>query len=87
MALFACLVLQDEYEKLSRKIEEVGRKSDPCKPGGEFAVFSNTERRNHHAIVKVPTPYCDSHNPNFFTVRSCHVACSGWTVSLYYFTI
>ncbi|KAF5746090.1 cellulose synthase-like protein H1 [Tripterygium wilfordii] len=43
----------DEYELLSRKINDAGRKSVPCDLTGEFAVFSDTERNNHPTIIKV----------------------------------
>ena len=40
------------YENLSRKID-VDPKSIPSLLEGEFAVFSNTNRTNHPAIIKV----------------------------------
>jgi len=41
------------YDNLSQKIEEVIHKTIPLQLDGEFAVFSNTEQRNHPSIVKV----------------------------------
>jgi len=41
------------YDNLSRKIQDVTRKQIPLELDGEFAVFSNTERRNHPSIIKV----------------------------------
>ena len=46
-------VLQDMYDSLSRKIEDVTRKSISFQLDGEFAVFLNTGRTNHPSIVKV----------------------------------
>ena len=43
------------YENLSRKLEDVTRKPIPFPLDGEFAVFLNTDRRNHPSIVKVTT--------------------------------
>ncbi|KAK2649311.1 hypothetical protein Ddye_016800 [Dipteronia dyeriana] len=47
--------MKDEYERLSRNIEDAARKSEAFGFAlvGELAVFSNTGRRNHPAIVKV----------------------------------
>ncbi|KAK4845721.1 hypothetical protein QYF36_008311 [Acer negundo] len=47
--------MKDEYERLSRNIEDAARKSEAFGFAlvGELAVFSNTERRNHPAIVKI----------------------------------
>ncbi|XP_028797142.1 cellulose synthase-like protein H1 isoform X2 [Neltuma alba] len=47
------LLMKEEYEKLSRKIEDVSRKPEQIKLEGEFAAFRNAERRNHQAIIKV----------------------------------
>ncbi|XP_020238421.1 cellulose synthase-like protein H1 [Cajanus cajan] len=47
------LLMKDMYESLSHKIEEVTRKTIPFQLDGEFAVFSNTDRRNHPSIIKV----------------------------------
>ena len=41
------------YDNLSHKIEEVTHKTIPLQLDGEFAVFSNTEQRNHPSIIKV----------------------------------
>lgn len=44
---------QDEYEKLSCKIKEAVQKSaPPFDLTGEFAEFSNIERKNHPTIIK-----------------------------------
>ncbi|KAK3184396.1 hypothetical protein Dsin_031682 [Dipteronia sinensis] len=45
----------DEYERLSRNIEDATRKSEAFDFAlvGELAVFSNLEHRNHPAIVKI----------------------------------
>jgi len=45
--------LQDMYDNLSQKIEDVTRNSASFQFEGEFAVFSNTEKRNHPSIIKV----------------------------------
>ncbi|XVF20994.1 hypothetical protein REPUB_Repub12eG0052500 [Reevesia pubescens] len=45
--------MKAEYEHLSLKIDEAGRKSAPCDLTGEFSVFSNIERSNHPTIIKV----------------------------------
>ncbi|XP_020238399.1 cellulose synthase-like protein H1 isoform X2 [Cajanus cajan] len=46
--------VKDMYDNLSQKIEDVTRKQQiPFKLDGEFAVFSNTEQRNHPSIIKV----------------------------------
>ncbi|KAK7324809.1 hypothetical protein VNO77_28664 [Canavalia gladiata] len=47
------LQMKDMYDNLCQKIEEVTRKSIPFQLDGEFAVFANTEQRNHPCIVKV----------------------------------
>ncbi|KAK7335583.1 hypothetical protein VNO80_27507 [Phaseolus coccineus] len=47
------LQMKDMYYNLSQKIEEVTHKSIPLQLDGEFAVFSNTEQRNHPSIIKV----------------------------------
>ncbi|XP_007049091.2 PREDICTED: cellulose synthase-like protein B4 [Theobroma cacao] len=44
--------MKAEYEHLSLKIEEAGRKSGPWDLTGEFAIFSNVERSNHPTIIK-----------------------------------
>ena len=51
------LNLQEEYEHLTRKIEDAARKSIPCQLDGEFAAFSNSERTNHPTIIKVPQSF------------------------------
>ncbi|XWS30964.1 hypothetical protein CRYUN_Cryun23aG0036400 [Craigia yunnanensis] len=45
--------MKAEYEHLSLKIEEAGRKSAPCNLTGEFAVFFKVERSNHPTIIKI----------------------------------
>ncbi|XVE72412.1 hypothetical protein DITRI_Ditri11bG0037500 [Diplodiscus trichospermus] len=45
--------MKAEYEHLSLKIEEAGRKSVPCDLTGDFAVFSNVEHSNHPTIIKI----------------------------------
>ncbi|XWS75762.1 hypothetical protein CRYUN_Cryun01aG0120000 [Craigia yunnanensis] len=45
--------MKAEYEHLSLKIEEAGRKSAPCDLTGEFAVFSKVESSNHPTIIKI----------------------------------
>lgn len=45
--------MKDEYEKLSRKIQAAAQMSNPCDLTGDFAVFSNIERRNHPTIIKI----------------------------------
>ncbi|KAH1222434.1 Cellulose synthase-like protein H1 [Glycine max] len=47
------LQMKDMYENLSRKIEEVTCKTISFQLDGEFAVFSNTDQRNHPSIIKV----------------------------------
>ncbi|OMO92762.1 Cellulose synthase [Corchorus capsularis] len=47
------LKMKAEYEVLTRKIEEAARKPIPCDLTGEFADFSDVERRNHSTIVKI----------------------------------
>jgi hypothetical protein len=41
------------YDNLSQKIEDVTRNPISFQFEGEFAVFLNTEKRNHPSIVKV----------------------------------
>lgn len=43
--------MKDDYELLSRKIEDAARKGVDLT--GEFAPFSKTERKNHPTIIKV----------------------------------
>ncbi|KAF8396418.1 hypothetical protein HHK36_018037 [Tetracentron sinense] len=45
--------MKDEYEQLSRRIEEAIQKSVPRDFTVELATFSKIERRNHPSIVKV----------------------------------
>ncbi|XP_047181632.1 cellulose synthase-like protein H1 isoform X1 [Vigna umbellata] len=45
--------MKDMYDNLILKIQDVTRKQIPLQLDGEFAVFSNTERRNHPTIIKV----------------------------------
>ncbi|XP_017423272.1 cellulose synthase-like protein H1 isoform X2 [Vigna angularis] len=47
------LQVKEMYDNLSRTIEEVTHKTTPFQLDGEFAIFSNTEQRNHPSIVKV----------------------------------
>ncbi|CAN6574259.1 unnamed protein product [Malus baccata var. baccata] len=46
-------LLKDEYEQLSRKIEDAVGNSIPFDVSQDFAVFSNIERNNHPTIIKV----------------------------------
>ncbi|KAI4334134.1 hypothetical protein L6164_018864 [Bauhinia variegata] len=46
------LKLNNEYEHLSRRIEDEDQNSIPCQLDGEFSVFLNTDRRNHSTIIK-----------------------------------
>jgi len=41
------------YDNLSHKIEDVTQNPISFQFEGEFAVFLNTEKRNHPSIVKV----------------------------------
>lgn len=45
--------MKEEYDKLSRKIEEAGQKSIPCDLSADFAIFSDIQRTNHPSIIKV----------------------------------
>ncbi|XP_041007306.1 cellulose synthase-like protein H1 isoform X1 [Juglans microcarpa x Juglans regia] len=46
--------MKNEYEQLSNKIEVAVKNSvRPCDFTGDFAEFSNVERRNHPTIIKV----------------------------------
>lgn len=47
------LKMKEEYEQLSSKIENAAQKSIPCQLMGEFAVFSQTQVKNHPTIIKV----------------------------------
>ncbi|WJX69056.1 hypothetical protein P8452_53358 [Trifolium repens] len=47
------LLMKEEYEKLGGKIQNASQKSIPCQLMGEFAVFSQTQARNHPTIIKV----------------------------------
>ncbi|RDX62085.1 Cellulose synthase-like protein H1, partial [Mucuna pruriens] len=47
------LQIKDMYDNLSQKIEAVTRNTIPFQFDGEFAVFSNTEKKNHPTIIKV----------------------------------
>ncbi|CAJ2660282.1 unnamed protein product [Trifolium pratense] len=47
------LQMKDMYDNLSQKIEDVTRNPISFQFEGEFAVFLNTEKRNHPSIVKV----------------------------------
>ncbi|KAG5114522.1 hypothetical protein JHK82_037791 [Glycine max] len=47
------LQMKDMYDNLCQKIEEVTGKTIPFQLDGEFAVFSNTDQRNHPTIIKV----------------------------------
>ncbi|KAE8075652.1 hypothetical protein FH972_014346 [Carpinus fangiana] len=42
-----------EYGQLCHKIEDATQKSMPCDFTGEFAEFSNVDRKNHPTIIKV----------------------------------
>jgi len=52
MVCLLCL-LQDMYDNLRHKIEDVTRNSTSFQFEGEYAVFLSTEKRNHPSIVKV----------------------------------
>ncbi|KAH7576717.1 hypothetical protein JRO89_XS01G0135400 [Xanthoceras sorbifolium] len=45
-------MMKEEDERLRRNIEEAAKKSAAFDLAGEFAVFSNTEPRNHPAVIK-----------------------------------
>ncbi|KAJ6390211.1 hypothetical protein OIU77_024432 [Salix suchowensis] len=46
--------MKDEYEELASKINDANKKSiDWNLSSGDFAAFSNIERKNHPAIIKV----------------------------------
>ncbi|GMP53950.1 hypothetical protein CsSME_00019258 [Camellia sinensis var. sinensis] len=45
--------MKGEYEKLSQKIEDASRRSQPCELTGDFADFSNIQRNNHPTKIKV----------------------------------
>ncbi|XP_059658227.1 cellulose synthase-like protein B4 isoform X3 [Cornus florida] len=45
--------MKDAYEQLSQKVEDAATRSLPCDLTGDFAVFSNIDRRNHQTIIKV----------------------------------
>ncbi|RZB76633.1 Cellulose synthase-like protein H1 isoform C [Glycine soja] len=47
------LQMKDMYHNLSQNLEEVTSKTIPFQLDGEYAVFSNTEQRNHPTIIKV----------------------------------
>ncbi|KAL5096390.1 hypothetical protein RYX36_000717 [Vicia faba] len=47
------LKMKEEYEQLSSKIKNAAEKSIPCQVMGEFAVFSQTQVKNHQTIIKV----------------------------------
>jgi hypothetical protein len=57
--------LQEEYEQLSSKIQNAAQKSIPCQLMGEFAVFSQTQARNHPTIIKVTLTFIER-NRNLF---------------------
>ncbi|KEH39004.1 cellulose synthase H1-like protein [Medicago truncatula] len=54
------LKMKDMYDNLSHKIEDVTRNSTSFQFEGEYAVFLNTEKRNHPSIVKVILENYDS---------------------------
>ncbi|XP_044466006.1 cellulose synthase-like protein B4 isoform X2 [Mangifera indica] len=45
--------MKEEYEQLSRRIENAAQQPFPIALTGELAVFSDTEQRNHPTILKV----------------------------------
>ncbi|XP_061375280.1 cellulose synthase-like protein H1 isoform X1 [Gastrolobium bilobum] len=47
------LRMKEMYDNLGQKIDDVARKPIPFQLDGEFAAFSNTEKRNHPSIIKV----------------------------------
>ena len=44
---------QDEYEELATKINDANKKSIDWNLSGDFAAFSNIERKSHPTIIKV----------------------------------
>jgi len=64
------------YDNLSRKIQDVTRKQIPLQlDDGEFAVFYNTEQRNHPSIIKVT-------NIQHTAVKYIH-ASNQWNICIY----
>jgi hypothetical protein len=52
--MMVCLwFLQDMYDNLCQKIEDVTRNPSSFQFEGEFEVFLNTEKINHPSIIKV----------------------------------
>jgi hypothetical protein len=52
--MMVCLwFLQDMYDNLCQKIEDVTRNPSSFQFEGGFEVFLNTEKRNHPSIIKV----------------------------------
>ncbi|CAL0333934.1 unnamed protein product [Lupinus luteus] len=47
------LWMKEKYDNLCHKIEEASHKSIPWQLDGEFAVFSNSDRKNHPTIIRV----------------------------------
>ncbi|PNY15594.1 cellulose synthase-like protein h1-like, partial [Trifolium pratense] len=47
------ILMKDMYDNLCQKIEDVTRNPSSFQFEGEFAVFLNTEKRNHPSIIKV----------------------------------
>ncbi|XP_027339841.1 cellulose synthase-like protein B4 [Abrus precatorius] len=45
--------MKDMYGRLSQNIKDVSQKPTPFPLDGEFADFSNAERRNHASIIKI----------------------------------
>ncbi|KAI5605902.1 hypothetical protein BDE02_01G384200 [Populus trichocarpa] len=45
--------MKDEYEELASKIKDAVEKSMEWDQIGDFAIFSNIERKNHPTIIKV----------------------------------
>ncbi|XP_011007182.1 PREDICTED: cellulose synthase-like protein H1 [Populus euphratica] len=45
--------MKDEYEELASKINDADKKSIERNLSGDFAAFSNIERKNHPTIIKV----------------------------------
>ncbi|PKI62219.1 hypothetical protein CRG98_017353 [Punica granatum] len=45
--------IKNDYEKLSKKIEDASKKPVPCELSGDFAAFANVKRWDHPPIIKI----------------------------------
>ncbi|KAJ4730067.1 Cellulose synthase [Melia azedarach] len=45
--------MKNEYDQLSRKVDDAAQNLSHCDLTGELAIFSNADSRNHSTIVKV----------------------------------